>query len=73
MALVNPAPIAYDTIINKLSYEKTKSPVEQPIGKGLLTRSNRMQPQKSTMSEIDRVGRYIELIKQQREELKKND
>lgn len=73
MALVNPAPIVYDTIINKIKYDERQSPVEKVAGKGLLVRNNKMQPQESKLSEIDRVSRYIMLIKQQREALKQND
>jgi len=72
MALVNPAPIAYDTIMDKIKYDESRSSVEKPTGNGLLTRNSKMQPEKSDISEIDRVARYIKQIKKQREELKQN-
>lgn len=73
MALVNPAPIVYDTIINKINHEAKQSPDKTEEGKGLLTRSNKMKPQQATLSEVDRVSKYIKSIKEQREALKQND
>jgi len=75
MPLVNPAPIVYQTLSNQIDAMSknedavNKAPKEQ---KGLLSRSSKKVDKDTSMAEVDRVMRYMKLIRQQREEFKAN-
>lgn len=77
MPLVNPAPIAYQTLSNEIDRRNQKQgkaiPTKEPKS-GLLTRMDKKEKVAADkMPEVDRVMHYMQLIRQQREELNKND